>query len=89
MPIVSMFYGIIIYLYAYDNKEHHTPHLHIEYQDFEAVIAIEDGKIIAGEFPGNKLKLVEAWLEIHRDELIADWNIAAKGEQIFKIEPLR
>lgn len=35
------------------------------------------------------MKLVEAWIEIHQDELKADWELAIKGEQLFKIEGLR
>jgi len=49
MPIISMFYGIIVYMYALDNRQHHQPHIHVEYQGSEAVIAIPDGEIIAGE----------------------------------------
>ena len=37
----------------------------------------------------NKLKLAQAWIEIHQNELIADWNLAVKGEPIFKIDPLK
>lgn len=89
MPIVSMFYGIIIRMFYYDNKEHHLPHIHIEYQDFKAVIAIESSDILAGSFPPNKLKLVLAWIEIHKDELLADWKLAIEGSAIFKIEGLK
>jgi hypothetical protein len=89
MPIVSMFYGIIIYMYALDTKQHHLPHIHIEYQGQEAVIGIPDGELIVGELPTNKMKLVQAWIEIHREELVADWAIAVKGGEIFKIDPLR
>jgi hypothetical protein len=52
-------------------------------------LRIPDGTVISGEFPQNKLRLVLAWIEIHHDELIADWELAVKGEQPFKIEPLR
>lgn len=36
-----------------------------------------------------RLNRVMAWMEIHQDELYANWTLAVKGEQIFKIEPLR
>ena len=88
MPIISMFYGIIIYMYALDTKQHHLPHIHVEYQGAEAVIGIPDGGVIVGDLPTNKMKLVQAWVEIHREELLADWSIAAKGGEIFRIEPL-
>lgn len=88
MPIISMFYGIIIYMYALDTKQHNLPHIHVEYQGKEAVIEIPSGEIVIGELPTNKMKLVQAWVEIHCDELMADWTIAVKGGEIFKIEPL-
>ena len=89
MAIISMFYGIIIRMFFMDNKEHHLPHIHIEYGDNEAVIGIEEGKLLAGEFPGNKLKLVQAWVEIHKEELMADWKLAISGQPVFKIDALK
>lgn len=89
MPAISMFYGIIVYLYYLDTKQHNLPHIHVMYQDMEAIISIPDGLILEGFLPANKLKLVEAWIEIHKEELLADWKLAAKGEPVFKIEPLK
>ena len=89
MPIISMFYGIIVYMYALDTKQHHLPHIHVEYQGMEAVISIPSGEIIVGEIASNKMKLLQAWIEIHREELVADWSIAVKGGEIFRIDPLR
>ena len=63
--------------------------MHVEYQGQEAVIAIPSGDVLEGDLPANKLKLVQAWIEIHGDELLADWSLAARGESIFRIEPLR
>ena len=84
-----MFYGIIIRLYYFDNQRHSTPHIHVHYQDQTAVIEIPDGKMLEGTIQVNKLKLVQAWIEIHRDELIADWVLAISCEPVFKIDPLR
>ncbi|MEW6710946.1 MAG: DUF4160 domain-containing protein [Candidatus Riflebacteria bacterium] len=89
MPIISMFYGIIVAMYFLDNKKHKMPHIHVKYQENEAVISIPDGELLEGQIPGNKLKLVMAWIEIHRDELMADWELASKGENPYKIEPLK
>lgn len=88
MPVVSMFYGIIIYMYFLDNKQHHMPHIHVEYQGRESVVAIPSGEVVEGELPPSKLKLLAAWIEIHQEELMADWALAVKGQSIFKIEPL-
>ena len=89
MPTISMFYGIIVMLYYADNKKHKSPHFHAWYQGQEAVIGIKDGKVLDGKIPANKMKLVEAWVEIHREELIADWELAVRGEEVFKVEPLK
>ena len=88
MAIISMFYGIIISMYYLDNKQHNLPHIHVKYQDEEAVISISDGQILEGSLKINKMKLVQAWIEIHNDELVADWDLAINGEAIFKIDPL-
>lgn len=84
-----MFYGIIVSLYYIDKKRHSRPHIHVKYQENEVVLGIPEGDILEGSIPENKLKLVEAWIEIHRDELMADWELAANGQQPYKIEPLK
>lgn len=89
MPVISMFYGIIVRMFFRDNKEHKFPHVHVEFAEFNAVINIEDGSTIAGNFPNNKLKLVQAWIIIHKDELMADWKLAVSGQPVFKIEALK
>jgi hypothetical protein len=89
MPTISMFYGIIIALYYQDNRRHHRPHIHAKFQNEEAVIAIPNGEVLEGSLPPGKLKMVLAWVEIHQDELMADWELAVNGQQPFKIEPLR
>lgn len=88
MPVISMFYGIIIRMYLIDTQHHHLPHLHARYAEFEASIAIADGEVLAGELPKKQLRLVQAWIELHRDELSADWALAANGELPYKIPPL-
>jgi hypothetical protein len=89
MPVISMFYGIIVSLYFMDNKKHNRPHIHVKYQDDEAVVAIPEGEALEGRIPPAKMRLVSAWIEIHKDELMADWELAVNGQQPYKIEPLR
>lgn len=89
VPTISMFYGILILMYFYDNKKHSCPHIHAEYGEYEATIAIDDGSILGGSLPSAKMKLVQAWIEIHREDLLADWKLAVSGEPVFKIDPLR
>ena len=89
MAIIAMFYGIIVSMYFFDRRQHHVPHIHVKYQDQEAVIAIPEGEVLEGTLKANKLRLVQAWIEIHREELMADWELASQGESIFKIDPLK
>ncbi len=89
MPVISMFYGVIIFMYFMDRQKHRKPHIHARYQGKEAVIALPDGKILEGALPSNKMKLVQAWIEIHKDDLMADWDLAVRGEAVFKIDPLK
>lgn len=88
MPTISLFFGIIIRMFFIDNKEHKLPHIHVQYNEFEAIYAIETGEILGGEIPRRQAKLVEAWIEIHKDDLLADWTLAVSGEMPFKIAPL-
>lgn len=73
MPSISAFYGIIIYLYFNDNRQHFLPHIHVRYQENEVVVSIPDGQILDGSIPIAKMKILQAWIEIHREELVADW----------------
>jgi hypothetical protein len=75
-------------MYKEVTGKHHKSHIHAEYAGDEIVISL-DGEILEGSIPKNKLKLVEAWMEIHRDDLEANWKLLSSGEQYFKIEPLK
>ena len=86
MPTISMFYGIVIRMY--NNGEHNPPHFHAYYQGKEAVFDF-DGNLSDGEMPLRQRKLITAWAEIHRDELLANWELAMNEEPLYKIEPLR
>ena len=85
MPEISRFYGIIIRMFFND---HNPPHFHIEYQDYEAVISIEDGTV-NGNMPRRALKLVFEWFDLHKDELLENWELAHTEKPLNKIEPLK
>ena len=89
MPSISMFYGIVIYLYFYDDERHKQPNIHAKYQGDEASFSISDGVILARSILPSKTKLVQAWIEIHRASLMADWEFAVNGQTPFQIDPLR
>lgn len=89
MPAISMFYGLIVYMYFMDNRQHKLPHIHVKYQEQEVIVSIPDGEVLDVSIPNSKMKLLQAWIEIHKDELVADWELAVAGQQPYKIEPLR
>lgn len=88
MPTLSMFYGIIVRMYALDRGQHNLPHLHALFSGQEVVVDL-DGNVIEGEIPKGKMRLLLAWMEIHKDELEANWKLLSEGEAAFKIEPLK
>lgn len=88
MPVLSMFYGIIIRMQSEKGGKHHIPHIHVICGDDESVFSLE-GDLMEGIISSSKRKLVEAWIEIHKEELKADWKLLDEGEQYFKIEPLK
>ena len=84
-----MFYGLLVSMYFMDTKEHSSPHIHVRFQDFRAVYGIPEGNLLAGELPPKKQKLILAWIEIHSEELMADWALAIEGKELFRIDPLK
>ena len=86
MPTLSMFYGIIISMY--NRNEHNPPHFHASYQGYVATFDF-DGELKEGDMPRTQCKLIAAWAAIHRDELIANWELALNKQSLYKIEPLR
>ena len=88
MPTISIFYGILIRMFFNDADKHHAPHIHADYQGQVAVYSIEDAAVLAGSLPANKHRLVVAWIEIHREDLKADWELAVNGQNPLPIRGL-
>lgn len=84
-----MFYGLVIYMYMLDNQQHNEPHIHVKYQGEYTVLRIPDSEVLAGTLPTKKLNLVKAWITIHEEDLLADWDLAVNGELPHKLEPLK
>ncbi len=68
---------------------HHRAHFHAYYQDHAAVFDVEALECLGGSLPIAQRRLVEAWAEIHRDELRHDWDLLQSGQPPVKIDPLR
>ena len=76
-------------MYYLDNKQHKLPHIHVKYNDQNAVYSIPEGNLLEGSLPLAKEKLVVAWIELRKEDLIANWQLAVVGEAIYKIDPLK
>jgi len=85
MPEISRFFGIIIRMF-YD--EHNPPHFHAEFQGKKSVFDFQ-GNVLNGSL-GSKtaVKLVREWIDLHTDELMADWELARSSKEMMPIEPL-
>ncbi|MDI9496156.1 MAG: DUF4160 domain-containing protein [Bacillota bacterium] len=88
MPVISMFYGIIVRMYKESNLQHNLPHIHAEYNNQFVVVDL-DGNVLEGELPVKKLRMLLTWMDIHQEELYANWNTLNKDGEYFKIDPLR
>lgn len=88
MPVLSTFFGIIVRMYREVGGKHNVPHIHAEYSGDEVAVAL-DGTVLEGEIPKNRMKLLEAWMVIHREDLEANWKLLTNGEQFFRIDPLK
>ena len=65
------------------------PHFHAYYQGGVGVFAVDDIEIIGGNLPARQARLVTAWAEIHRAELLENWEALQAGRHPAKIDPLR
>jgi hypothetical protein len=85
MPIISRFLGIIIAMYY---QEHNPPHFHIRYNEYKAVISIQDLALLNGKLPPKVLGLVMEWASQHQEELLCDWKWAEQLQPLKSIQPL-
>lgn len=84
MPTISQFYGIIISMFF---NEHNPPHFHVQYGEYGATINIKNGSV-KGELPRRALVLVYDWLDLHKEELLENWELLQSGGDYKKIQPL-
>jgi hypothetical protein len=87
MPELSRFFGIIIRMLE-AGVEHHKPHFHAYYQDEAAIFGISPVELISGNLSRKQLRFVEAWAEMHSEELMKNWDILQNGRLPSPIEPL-
>jgi hypothetical protein len=85
MPRISTFFGIVIWMYYND---HQPPHFHATYGDQEAIILIGSGDVYQGHLSRRAIRLVQEWEELHRAELVANWELARNVQPLQPIAPL-
>ncbi len=83
VPILSTFFGIIIRMW---HDDHPPPHVHVEYQGFEALVSIHDGEVSQGRLPKRAAALVRDWCVMHRAELLNNWERAQRFESLERIQ---
>jgi hypothetical protein len=88
MPTISMFFGIIIRMY-FAPGEHPPAHFHAYYNEYRATVSIDACEIMEGSLPRKQARLVLAWTELYREELVANWRLVMNGEEPFRIQPLQ
>lgn len=85
MPIICKFFGIVIYMYW---KDHAPPHFHAKYGDDEIVVEIKNGNI-NGSMSNRAVKMIQEWRNLHKEELLKEWELAEQKKALFAISPLR
>ena len=89
MPEISRFFGIIIRMYVEAGAPHHHPHLHAYYQNTAGIYRIDQIELIEGSLSRREQRLVEAWIVLHQNELLENWERLQSGELPFRIAPLK
>ena len=84
VPIISRFFGILIYMYW---KDHAPPHFHAKYGDDEVVVEIKTGDV-SGNMSKRAFRMIQEWRELHKEELLKDWELAEQKKALFAIDPL-
>jgi len=84
MPEISRFLGIVIAMF---HRDHAPAHFHAYYGSDMITVEIETGRV-TGLFPRRALTHVLEWWQQHREELLADWELANSRQPLRPIDPL-
>ena len=86
MPTISMFRGIKVYI---NWREHNPPHFHATYGGEEVTVLIEELEVLEGAIPSKQMKMLLGWAAYHQEELMENWKLAERQQELFAIDPLR
>ena len=84
MPEISRFLGIVVAMFY---RDHGPAHFHAFYGDYHVTVIIETN-VVSGDFPKRALSHVLEWLDLHRAELLEDWELAKQRQPLKKVTPL-
>ena len=76
-------------MFAEVGAQHHIAHFHAYYQEEIGIFSVDPVELIAGSLPRRQQRLVEAWAELHQNELVADWEALQQGRTPQPIAPLK
>ena len=82
MPTIAYFLGISVAMYY---RDHNPPHIHVLYQGYEALIAIEHARVLRGRLPPTAMLVVRRWMTLRRDALLNNWGRARRHETLERI----
>jgi len=82
LPTIAYFLGIAV---AMNYRDHNPPHIHVTYAGYEALIAIDDARLLRGKLPPTVMLVVRRWVTLRRDALRANWERARRHEQLERI----
>lgn len=84
MPTICMFRGIKVYI---NWNDHMPPHFHAKYGSDEVLVSIREIEVLEGHFPGKQLMMLLGWAAFHQEELMENWGLAEKKQELFSINP--
>lgn len=86
MPTIAMFRGIKVFM---NWREHQPPHFHATYGGEEVLVSIRELEVLEGTMPSKQLKMLLGWAAFHQDELLENWALAEKNQELFEIAPMK
>lgn len=86
MPTISMFRGIKVFM---NWREHQPPHFHATYGGEEVLVSIRELEVLEGTMPSKQLKMLLGWAAFHQDELLENWALAERNQELFEIAPMK
>lgn len=79
MPTYTITGSLKAQLRKKEGNQHHTPHVHVKYQNYKAVYFL-DGTLDKGSLPQQQAREVREWLKENREWLEKEWNKIRREE---------